>query len=166
MTAMSSMYIPYVISQQLAIKFKTDFIRHGVMRPRKFCCSGTQASVLIKFPTKKSNFVMTAEILVANAIIPNAWGTSNKTSLSFDSGTRIIYQFTDWSDAEEFIDRLPRRMPSNKVTVLESNSGNPVSIYDFLDHIDYGCFDYHCTYEPVRGLKKLKDELRDFGIAA
>lgn len=136
------------------------------MIPRKFSCNGTQGSIAIKFPKAKSNFVMTAEVLVANAIIPNQWRTSNKTPMTFDSGTRIIYRFTDWSDAEEFLDRLPRSMPSNKVTVLVSTHGNPVSIYDFLDHIDYGCFDYHCTYEPVRGLKKLKDELRDFGIAA
>jgi hypothetical protein len=57
-------------------------------------------------------------------------------------------------------------MPSNKLTVLMGKTGYPMSIYDFLDHIDYGCFPFHCTYEPVRGLKKLKDELRDFGIAA
>jgi hypothetical protein len=163
---MSSIYIPYVISQQLASKFRTDGNGAHPMLPRKFSCNGTQCSILIKFPTNKSNYVMTAEILVANAIIPNAWGASNKSSLSFDSGTHIIYQFTDWNDAEEFIDRLPRRMPSNKVTVLMSNSGNPVSIYDFLEHIDHGGFAYHCTYEPVRGLKKLKDELRDFGFAA
>lgn len=166
MTTLNSIYIPSDISQQLAVKFKADFIRHSVMLPRKFYCNGTQGSVLVKFPAKKSNFVMTAEILVANAIIPNQWRTSNKTPMTFDSGTRIIYRFTDWSVAGEFIDRLPGRMPSNKVTVLMSNSGKPVSIYDFLDHIDYGCFDYHCTYEPVHGLKKLKDELRDFGIAA
>jgi hypothetical protein len=163
---MRKVYIPYVISQQLASKFRTDGNGAHPMLPRKFSCNGTQCSILIKIPTKKSNFVMTAEILVANAIIPSQWRTSNKTPMTFDSGTRIIYQFKDWSDAEEFIDRLPRRMPSNKVTVLVSNSGNPVSIYDFLDHIDYGCIDFHCTFEPVRGLKKLKDELRDFGIAA
>jgi len=163
---MSSIYIPYVISQQLAVKFKADFIRHAVMRSRKFYCNGTQGSILIKFPTKKSNFVMTAEILVANAIIPSQWRTSNKTPMTFDSGSRIIYQFTNWIDVGEFLNRLPRRMPSNKLTVLVSAHGNPMSIYDFLDHIDHGGFAYHCTYEPVRGLKKLKDELRDFGIAA
>jgi hypothetical protein len=109
---------------------------------------------------------MTAEILVANAIIPSQWRTSNKTPMTFDSGSRIIYQFTNWIDVGEFLNRLPRRMPSNKLTVLVSAHGNPMSIYDFLDHIDHGGFAYHCTYEPVRGLKKLKDELRDFGIAA
>ena len=163
---MSSIYIPYVISQQLAIKFKTDFIRHGVMRPRKFYCNGTQASVLIKFPKAKSNFVMTAEILVANEAIDTKCSSFNKMPLVFDSGTRIVYQFTDWSVAGEFLERLPRRMPSNKVTVMVSALGKPMSIHDFLDHIDYGCTVLECTYQPVRGLKKLKDELRDFGIAA
>jgi hypothetical protein len=163
---MSSIYIPHDIGQQLSSKFNTDFTVHERMLPRKFSCNGTQGSILIKFPIKKSNFVMTAEILVANAIIPNEWRTSVKTPMAFQSGTRIIYQFSDWSNAGEFIDRLPRRMPSNKVTVLVSAHGNPMSIYDFHDHIDHGCFDYHCTHEPLRGLKKLKDELRDFGIAA
>ncbi len=109
---------------------------------------------------------MTAEILAANVTIPTEWRTTVKTPMVFDSGSRIMYRFTDWDDAQDFIERLPRRMPSNKVTVLVSANGNPVSIYDFLDHIDYGCIDFHCTFEPVRGLKKLKDELRDFGIAA
>ncbi len=103
---------------------------------------------------------------MANEAIESKLSTFNKMPLVFDSGTRIVYQFKDWSDASRFLDRIPRRMPSNKVTVLLSTDGNPVSIHDFLDHIDYGCCAFHCTYEPVRGLKKLKDELRDFGIAA
>jgi hypothetical protein len=146
--------------------FRADFTEHDLMLPRKFSCNGTQGSIQVKFPHKKSNVVMTAEILVANVFIPFEWRTAVKTPMSFDSGSRIIYRFTDWSDAQDFLDRLPHRMPSNMVTVLVSAQGNPMSIYEFLDHIDYGCFDYQCTHEPVRGLKKLKDELRDFGIAA
>lgn len=161
-----SIYTPSCIGLQLKRTFKTDFTRHSEMLPRKFSCNGTQGSILIKFPKAKSNFVMTAEILVANEAIDTKWSSFNKMPLVFDSGTRIVYQFTDWSDVGEFLDRLPRRMPSNKVTVMVSALGKPMSIHDFLDHIDYGCNVLECTYQPVRGLKKLKDELRDFGIAA
>ena len=163
---MSSNYIPSVINQQLSSKFRADFAEHDRMLPRKFYCNGTQCSIVIKFPKTKSNFVMTAEILVANEAIDTKWSSFNKMPLVFDSGTRIVYQFSNWSDAGEFIDRLPRRMPSNKVTVMVSALGKPMSIHDFLDHIDYGGNLLECTFEPVRGLKKLKDELRDFGIAA
>lgn len=86
--------------------------------------------------------------------------------LVLHSGTIANYRFADWTDAEEFLDRLPRRMPSNKVTLLELSNGQPMSILDFLIHIDYGCNPVKCTYQPVQGLKKLKDELRKFGIAA
>lgn len=163
---MSSFYIPYYMKPQLKRMFMKDFTMDRPMIPRKFYCNGTQCSIVIKFPKPKSNFVMTAEILVANEAIDTKWSSFNKMPLVFDSGTRIVYQFTDWSHAEEFIDRLPRRMPSNKVTVMVSALGKPMSIHDFLDHIDYGCNHLECTYQPVSGLKKLKDELRDFGIAA
>ena len=161
-----SIYTPSYIGLQLKRTFNTDFTMDRPMLPRKFYCNGTQGSILIKFPKAKSNFVMTAEILVANEAIDTKWSSFNKMPLVFDSGTRIIYQFTDWSDAGEFLDRLPNRMPSNKVTVVVSAFGKPMSIHDFLDHIDYGCTVLQCTFQPVRGLKKLKDELRDFGIAA
>ena len=166
MTTLSSKYIPTYIEPQLKRTFRKDFTMDCPMIPRKFYCNGTQCSIVIKFPTTKSNFVMTAEILVANEAIDTKWSSFNKMPLVFDSGTRIIYQFTGWSDVGEFLDRLPSRMPSNKVTVVVSALGKPMSIHDFLDHIDYGCNVLQCTFQPVQGLKKLKDELRDFGIAA
>jgi hypothetical protein len=163
---MSRKHIPSFLNLQLMRIFRKDFTMERPMLPRKFYANGTQASIVIKFPAKQPNCVMTAEILVANEAIANMWSCFKKRQLVVDGGTHIIYQFTCWSAAGMFLDRLPGRMPSNKVTVLVSNHGNPVSIYDFLVNIDHEFFDYQCTYQPVRGLKKLKDELRDFGIAA
>ena len=77
---------------------------------------------MIKFPTTNSNFVMTADILVANESIDYQSGCHSMNKLVLHSGTIANYRFADWTDAEEFLDRLPRRMPSNKVTFLKQIS--------------------------------------------
>jgi len=108
---------------------------------------------------------MTAEFLVAAKSVAGGRGVFRKKSMSFDNGTRITYQFLNWTEVDWFLERLPERMPSNQVTVPIAAGGHPLTVQSFLYHIDFGGGDYQYSYHPVRGMKKLQDELRDLGIA-
>ena len=165
MIRMFSKNIPECVNRQLKRKLNVNFSRYGRMVPRKLSLEGADCRFILKVPGKNSNVVMTADFLVANEMVKRDNSNFRKKPVAFDNGSRITYQFTNWTQVEQFLDRLPERMPSNQVTIPIAN-GVPLTIHDFLNHIDYGGWYYQCSYQPVSGMKKLKDELRDFGIAA
>lgn len=162
---MSRKHIPSSTNLQLKRIFGKDFTMDSPMIPRKFYCNGTQCSIVIKVPTTQSNFVMTAEILIANASVALTWSMFIRRQTVVNSGTHIVYQFKNWNYAEMFLNHLPRRMPSNNVTVIVSTQGKPMSIGDFMNQLEYGCNALNCNFMPMRGLERLKNELRSVGIA-
>ena len=136
------------------------------MKPRKLSFEGVDCRVVLKLHPVSSPAVMSAEFLIANETFNRNISTFSKKPFVFDSGSCITYQFYNWTQVEKFLERLPVHIPSNKVTIPVTANGHPMSIYDFIQHVDFGGTKYQCSYQPVRGMKKLREELRSFGIAA
>ena len=166
--------IPPSVAYQLRQTLNVDFTRYSRMRPRKLSLDGADVQFLLTIPPKNSKVVMQADFLAANVTLDNKAqtpGTFSKTSSVFDNGTKVTYQFKSWSEAETFLQRLPRKLPFNKVTFVslafvdglglcvEASAG----VRNFFDHLDGGNFEYICSHQSVSGMKHFKNEMFTYG---
>lgn len=158
--------IPVFIQGQLESIFRVSGEGICLMKQRPLRLAGHDVKVWLELPPPKANHVIQAHILVTNARVENEHSQFVKQPISTSNGSRVTYTFYSWESFGLFLNRLPQRLPSNKITELYDEYNKLFSLFQFFFLLDRGFG--HCTllHRPISSMKKLQRELRSVGLSA
>ena len=161
------MYImPVFIQRQLESIFRVSVDGIFLMKQRPLRLAGHDVKLWLEVSPPKSNHVMLVHILVTNARVENDYSQFIKQPISTSNGSRVTYTFYSWESFGLFLNRLPQRLPSNKITELYDESNKLFSLFQFFFLIDRGCGQCTLLHRPISSMQKLQRELRSVGISA
>ena len=171
-----SMNISSSADVQVKRRFNVDIASCNNMRKRPLRIGTVDACVWLDVPKGTRDVLVNMHILVAdreywferNDILTNVY-TGPGVSLRVDQirvGTKHTYSFQNWEMFEVFLSRLPRSMPSGKVTYIIGDDGLPVEVDDFLNHLNKGRGSYTSKSTSAAALKNLRRHMRNLGVAA
>jgi hypothetical protein len=159
-------FIPKKVSSQLYYKGLCVTTLNQRVGKRRLSFDGVDVMVYFSFPKSDNEGVLHAHVLVSGKTsAPNKY-MFHKHTAHWEHGTHIVYSLTNWFLVMQFLERLPRMLPQDMITIPKLMNGNPMQIEAFLDHIEYGTWDYYCDYRRFSTLRDLVHELKSTGIAA
>ena len=133
---------------------------------RRLSFDGVDVMLYFSVPKTDDTGVLQAHVLVSGKTTAPKKYVFHKDTAHWKYGTHITYSFTNWSLVLQFLERLPIMLPQDMITIPKYKNGNPMQIEAFLDHIEYGTWDYYCDYRRFSTMKDFVYELRSTGIAA
>ena len=161
---------------QVKRRFNVDIANCNYMRKRLLRCKDTDGCIWLDVPKGNRNVLVNVHILVAdreywfeeNDILTKVF-TDPDVSVRVDHvrvGMKVTYSFHNWEAFEEFVSRLPKSMPSGKVTYIITDDGSSVNVYDFLQHLSDGTGASTSKSTSAAALKNLRHHMRNLGVAA
>jgi hypothetical protein len=161
---------------QVKRRFNVDIANCNYMLKRPLRIGTVDACIWLDLPTGNRDVLVNVHILVAdreywfepNDILTNVYKGPG-VALRVDQirvGTKHTYSFQNWEVFEVFLSRLPKSMPSGKVTYIVGGDGLPVEVDDFFNHLNEGSGAYTSVSTSASALKNLRRHMRNLGIAA
>jgi len=127
---------------------------------------GVDVMLYFSVPKSDDTGVLQAHVLVSGETTAPKKYVFHKDTSHWKHGTHITYSFTNWSLVLQFLERLPITLPQDMITIPKIKNGNPMQIEAFLEHIEYGTWNYYCDYRRFSTIRDFVNELKSTGFAA
>ena len=133
----------------------TNVLRVNYVLPRSIQCSDAQLKVIVAKPAHEHFETLRVKVL---ALSPYHLNVSDsqfaRHVIENQHGWSIDYTLRGKAQICEFVDRLPVRLPYMSTVHLVNNNG-PLSIREFLRHLD-------CGDSPYQSFKVMRSVPEDF----
>ncbi len=170
------MNIPSNADVQMKRRFSVDIASCNNMRKRHLSIENVDCCMWLEVPQGNSKVLISVHILVPSR--DYRFGECDLVSkklhepgvtLMFENcylGKKYSFLFHDWDVFESFLGRLPKSLPSGKVTYIMGMDGSPKKLDHFLKHLAWGMGTYISASTSASALKNLRRHMRNLGIAA
>ena len=171
------MIIPTSADEQMERLFSVAIANCNNMHKRRFRFGDVDGCIWFEVPKPTSSVLIQMHILVADRqfmlyrrdLLTNVHNLGNGVTLRADychAGSKYTYSFEKWETFEVFLSRLPSSMPSGKITYIDSDDDSPLEVDYLINHLHQGTGRFSCVSTSSSALKKLRHQMRNFGVAA